>query len=143
MWAVVFATSPGSVTLYTSDTNSQTWSVPAGVTKLSLPLTPTGGYMRATLTRNGVVVTDFAPPGYYFQPKPPNYNYNAFTAGSPDIGTVANPGPPSTVYHQIHPNGNLAKCLDVRGSNFAAGTLVQMCVYVSFMHRNPGLTGTL
>lgn len=137
MWAVVFATSAGQVTLYSSDTNSQTFNVNAGVTKLSFPLTETGGYMRATLTRNGVVITDFAPPDYFFQPNPPNYNYNAFTAGSPDLGTVSNPGnpppppPPPATYHQIHPNGDTSKCLDVVGGVFADGTAVDMHVFVS------------
>ncbi|KIP05382.1 glycoside hydrolase family 71 protein [Phlebiopsis gigantea 11061_1 CR5-6] len=79
LWAVVFATAPGTVTLHTSDTTSQTFSVTAGVNKLSTNLTP-GGYMRGTLARNGQTVIDFTPQGYTFDANPQTYNYNAFTA---------------------------------------------------------------
>ena len=84
MWAAVFATAPATVTLYTSDNNSQTFNVQAGVSKLSMPLTETGGYMRAVLTRNNAVITDFAPSTYFYQANPSVYNYNAFTASSPN-----------------------------------------------------------
>ena len=84
MWAVVFATAPATVTLYTSDSNSRVFPIQAGVSKLSMPLTETGGYMRAKLSRNNVTITDFAPPTYYYQPNPLVYNYNAFTASSPN-----------------------------------------------------------
>ncbi|KAJ3553146.1 hypothetical protein NM688_g3772 [Phlebia brevispora] len=84
MWAVVFATLPATVTLWTSDSNSQTSNVQAGVTKLNMPLTETGGYMRAMLRRDGVVIMDFTPSGYHYEPNPSAYNYNAFTAGSPN-----------------------------------------------------------
>lgn len=82
MWAVVFARAPCDVDLWTSDTNTQTFTVPAGVTKLSMPLTETGGFMRARLRRNGAIVTDFAPSNYFYQSTPQTYNFNAFTASS-------------------------------------------------------------
>lgn len=81
LWAVVFATAPATVTLYTSDSNSQTFTVQQGVNKLSMMLTP-GGYMRGTVTRNGQTVLDLRPQGYTFNANPDVYNYNAFTASA-------------------------------------------------------------
>lgn len=79
LWAVVFATAPGSVTLYTSDSAQQTFQVQAGVNKLQMELTP-GGYMRGVLTRDGQTVIDLRPQGYTFTATPQTYNFNAFTA---------------------------------------------------------------
>ena len=79
LWAVVFATAPGSVTLSTSDSTQQTFPVQAGVNKLQLELTP-GGYMRGVLTRDGKTVIDLRPQGYTFTATPQTYNFNAFTA---------------------------------------------------------------
>ncbi|GJE97162.1 glycoside hydrolase family 71 protein [Phanerochaete sordida] len=79
LWAVVFATAPGSVTLYTADSAQQTFQVQAGVNKLQMPLTP-GGYMRGVLERDGQTVIDLRPDGYTFDANPQTYNYNAFTA---------------------------------------------------------------
>ena len=42
----------------------------------------------------------------------------------------SNPPPPPTGSHQLHPNGNSGKCLDVQGGVMANGTPVQM--YVPF-----------
>lgn len=81
LWAVVFATAPATVTLYTSDSSSQTFSVEAGVNKLSTLLTP-GGYMRGTVVRDGQTVLDLRPAGYTFDANPETYNYNAFTASA-------------------------------------------------------------
>lgn len=77
----MFATAPGTVTLYTSDNNSQTFNVNAGVNKLNMPLTP-GGYIRGTMMRNGQTVIDFRPDGFTFNANPPAYNYNVFAAVS-------------------------------------------------------------
>ena len=74
-----FASQPGTVTLHTSDSNSQTFQVQAGVNKLFMPLTP-GGYMRGVVTRGSQTVIDLRPDGYTFTSSPQNYNYNAFTA---------------------------------------------------------------
>lgn len=49
-------------------------------------------------------------------------------AGSGGSGGSAPPPPPPTGSHQIHPNGNKAKCLDVKGGVLANGTPVQMYV---------------
>lgn len=81
MWAVVLATADGQFTLSSSDANSQTFDVQAGVNKLSLPLTP-GGYMRGVLTRDGQPVIDLKPDGFVFNPNPPAYNFNAFVANA-------------------------------------------------------------
>ncbi|KAI0917175.1 hypothetical protein AcV5_007718 [Taiwanofungus camphoratus] len=81
LWAVVFATEPATVTLATSDSTSQTFAVPAGVTKLTVPLTP-GGYMHGTISRNGANVIDLQPGGYTFETNPSMYNFNAFVAYS-------------------------------------------------------------
>ena len=81
IWVVVFATSPATVTLSTSTTDSQTFNVSVGVTKLSLPITA-GGYMKAVLERNGQTVINLQPHGFYFNPSPPSYNYNAFVISS-------------------------------------------------------------
>lgn len=93
LWAVVFATAPATVTLYTSDTTSQTFQVQAGVNKLSTDLTP-GGYMRGTVQRNGQTVIDFRPQGYTFNANPQTYNYNAFTAFT--SSSTQGGSPPST-----------------------------------------------
>ena len=79
LWAVVFATAPGTVTLHTSDSSAQTFAIDAGVTKLSTPMIP-GGYMRATLERDGATAIDLRPDGFTFNANPPSYNYNAFAA---------------------------------------------------------------
>ncbi|KAI0354931.1 glycoside hydrolase [Trametes cingulata] len=79
LWAVVFATAPGTVTLSTSDSTSQQFDVDAGINKLNVTLTP-GGYMHGTLSRNGETVIDLKPDGYTFDPNPTTYNFNVFVA---------------------------------------------------------------
>ncbi|EGN98394.1 glycoside hydrolase family 71 protein [Serpula lacrymans var. lacrymans S7.3] len=81
LWAVVMATAPSTVILSTSSTNSQTFSVPEGVSKLSLPI-EAGGIMHGTITRNGQTVVDLQPSNFTFNPNPPSYNFNAFVAYS-------------------------------------------------------------
>ncbi|KAI0718564.1 glycoside hydrolase [Cerioporus squamosus] len=82
LWAVVLATTNGQLTLSSSDTNSQTFDVRAGVNKLSLPLSA-GGYMRGVLARGGQTVIDLKPDGFVFDPNPAAYNFNAFVANAP------------------------------------------------------------
>ncbi|PSR74813.1 hypothetical protein PHLCEN_2v9527 [Hermanssonia centrifuga] len=89
LWAVVFATANSTVTLYTSDSTSQTFNVNAGVNKISTDLTP-GGYMRGTIVRNGQTIVDFRPDGYNFTANPQAYNYNAFAAVSPSSAPASN-----------------------------------------------------
>ncbi|RXW22872.1 hypothetical protein EST38_g2977 [Candolleomyces aberdarensis] len=87
VWAVVLTTAPAKVTLTTSnnpDANSQkTFDVPAGVSKLSIPITP-GGIMKGVIERDGKVVVELAPTPeqFTFQGSPKNYNFNAFVASA-------------------------------------------------------------
>ncbi|KAG9315881.1 glycoside hydrolase family 71 protein [Chiua virens] len=81
IWAVVLATSPATVTLSTSPTQSQTFNVPAGASKLSLPISA-GGFMKAVLQRNSQTIIDLEPQGFYFNPSPSSYNYNALVVSS-------------------------------------------------------------
>jgi glucan endo-1,3-alpha-glucosidase len=76
------AVSPGIVTLSTSSTQSQTFNVTAGVTKLSLAI-QANGFMHATLQRNGKTVIDLQPQNFTFDPNPPSYNFNAYVVASP------------------------------------------------------------
>ena len=80
MWAVVLASADGQLTLSSTDSDAQTFDVKAGVNKLSLPIAA-GGFMKATLTRNGQTVLDFQPEGFTFNLTPATFNYNAFVAG--------------------------------------------------------------
>jgi glucan endo-1,3-alpha-glucosidase len=80
LWAVVFATSPGSVTL-TAGSNTQTFSVSSGVNKLQLA--SSAGGIRGTLSRNGAVVVDVNPGSAFSYTLSPNtYNFNAFVASA-------------------------------------------------------------
>lgn len=77
LWAVVFATAPSTVTITTG--SAQTFSVPAGVTKLAVQLTPGAG-MSGTITRDGSTVVSVNADGYTFNANPSEYNFNAFVA---------------------------------------------------------------
>ncbi|KZT12051.1 glycoside hydrolase family 71 protein [Laetiporus sulphureus 93-53] len=80
LWAVVFATEPGTVTLTTSSTSSSTVAVGAGVTQLLMDLADGAG-MAGTLTRNGQTVLAVDPgDAYTFTTTPEFYNFNAFVA---------------------------------------------------------------
>ncbi|KAI9573692.1 glycoside hydrolase family 71 protein [Boletus coccyginus] len=81
VWVVVFATSPATVTLSTSSTESQTFNVTAGATKLSVPINA-GGFMKAVLQRNGQTIVSLQPQNFTFDPSPPSYNFNAFVVSS-------------------------------------------------------------
>ncbi|KAI0044393.1 glycoside hydrolase family 71 protein [Auriscalpium vulgare] len=81
VWAVAMTTAPATVTLSTGTSPPQTFQVPAGMTKLSTPLSA-GGIMHGTIERNGQNVVDFQPDGFVFQGAPQTYNYNAFVAVS-------------------------------------------------------------
>ncbi|KAI5123868.1 hypothetical protein M0805_005685 [Coniferiporia weirii] len=75
VFAVVIATSAGSVTLSTSSI-SKTVSVPAGLSQLSLPLVA-GDTISASLSRNSASVVSLSP-SFTFNGSPETYNYNAF-----------------------------------------------------------------
>lgn len=74
-------TSPSTVTLSVSSSTNQTFNVPAGLTKLSIPLTP-GNIMHGTIERDGHVVVDLYPDTFSFEGSPQTYNFNAFVANA-------------------------------------------------------------
>ena len=81
LWAVAFTTQPATVSITTASGNTQTTEVPAGVTRLSMPLAAGSG-MSATMTRNGATVLSVNPgtDAFTFNPNPETYNFNAFVA---------------------------------------------------------------
>ncbi|KZS88511.1 hypothetical protein SISNIDRAFT_490103 [Sistotremastrum niveocremeum HHB9708] len=81
-WAVVLCSAPSTVTLSTSSTTSQTFQVPAGLSKLNMTLIA-GNTMRAVITRGGVTVADTGANSFSFNPNPPSYNFNAYVIASP------------------------------------------------------------
>ncbi|KZS88876.1 hypothetical protein SISNIDRAFT_432302 [Sistotremastrum niveocremeum HHB9708] len=82
LWAVVLASAPSTVTITTSPTTSQSFSVPAGVSKLSVPLVG-GNTMRATVTRGSHTFADTGANSFVFNANPPSYNFNAYVVASP------------------------------------------------------------
>ncbi|THH18680.1 hypothetical protein EW146_g2344 [Bondarzewia mesenterica] len=82
-WAVIFATSPASITLCSKTEKPQYIQIPAGISKLSHPLVPGGG-IQVQMIRNGVVVAQCAPTTDEFcvHERPEVYNFNAFVAMS-------------------------------------------------------------
>ncbi|TFY74984.1 hypothetical protein EWM64_g9028 [Hericium alpestre] len=79
VWVVAMTTAPATVTLSTSDSDTQTLQVPAGANKLSVPISA-GGFMHGSIQRNGQTVVDLKPDGFTFEGSPSTYNYNAFVA---------------------------------------------------------------
>lgn len=78
VYAVVMATSPSKVTLSTGPSSSQTFDVPAGVSKLSVPISA-GGTMYGKIERDGNSIVELNPQ-FTFDPNPKTYNYNAVVA---------------------------------------------------------------
>jgi glucan endo-1,3-alpha-glucosidase len=74
-------TAPSSVTLTTSPTSSKTFDVPAGLSRLALPIFP-GGTMKGTIERDGQTIVELNPTNFTFQANPPSYNFNAFVASA-------------------------------------------------------------
>ncbi|KAI0072871.1 glycoside hydrolase family 71 protein [Panus rudis PR-1116 ss-1] len=79
MWALIFSTSPATITLTTSPTHTQTFQVPSGVSKLSVPIEDQG-VLHGTMTRDGKTVVDLEVQGFRFTDKPDAYNFNMFVA---------------------------------------------------------------
>jgi len=90
LWAVAFTTQPATVALTTASGTTQTTDVPAGVTRLSMPLVAGAG-MSATMTRGGETVLSVNPgtDAYTFNPNPQTYNFNAFVAYATANGTTS------------------------------------------------------
>lgn len=84
VWAVVLTTEPSTVTLSTSSSDQgKTFDVPAGLSKLSIPISP-GGTMRGTIERGGKTVVQLAPSEeeFVFRGETEVYNFNAFVASA-------------------------------------------------------------
>lgn len=80
LYAAVFATSAGSVTL-TSGSTSQTFTVTAGLNKLKMPLA--AGAIGGQLTRNGATVASYDSTGSFaYDLTPATYNFNYFVGSS-------------------------------------------------------------
>ena len=67
MWAAVFATSPATVTLKCGSSSS-TFSAPAGVTTLKIPLS--AGKMTVQMVRSGQTIIDYTPTDYTYVTNP-------------------------------------------------------------------------
>ena len=67
MWAVVFATAPATVVLKCGG-SSNSFSVPSGITKLSIPLSP--GQMTVQMIRSGQTIIQYTPDGYTYITNP-------------------------------------------------------------------------
>ncbi|KAG8992977.1 hypothetical protein FRB93_002129 [Tulasnella sp. JGI-2019a] len=80
LWALVFATAPGVITL-SSGSNSQSYNVVGGVSKLQLAQGEGG--VGAAMSRNGENVYSFSPTGFSFTLHPSSYNFNAYVAAGP------------------------------------------------------------
>ncbi|KZV74309.1 glycoside hydrolase family 71 protein [Peniophora sp. CONT] len=78
VWVVVLATSSATVTLTTGTT--QTTTVPAGLTKLSIPITAGNG-VKATMSR-GTTTAVTVQPSFTFNGSPTLYNYNVLVASN-------------------------------------------------------------
>ena len=69
------------MTIQTSDSNSKTFDVLRGVTKLAIPISP-GDTMKGSIERNGQKLVDVTAPGFTFQERPDAFNYNYFVTGA-------------------------------------------------------------
>lgn len=79
LWAVVLSTGDATVTL-TSGSNTENFSVKAGLTKLKIANSPGG--MSGQITRNGAVVASYNGAGFTYTDSPSTYNYNYFVGSS-------------------------------------------------------------
>jgi glucan endo-1,3-alpha-glucosidase len=95
VWALAITSAPGKVTLETSPTNSKSFDVLRGVTKLAIRISP-GDTMKGSIERNGQKVVEVTAPGFTFQGNPNTFNYNYFVAGA---GSKDRSSPPSPLLH--------------------------------------------
>jgi len=79
MYAVVLTTGPAQVTL-TSGSNTETFSVQGGLTKLKIANAPGG--MSGKVVRNGQTVATVSGQGFDYTTSPSTYNYNYFVGSS-------------------------------------------------------------
>ncbi|KAG6890649.1 hypothetical protein C0995_006625 [Termitomyces sp. Mi166 len=81
VWAVVMVTAPSTVVLSTSSQNSKIFHVPAGLTKLSIPISAGDG-MKGIILRDGITTVALDPSNFTFEKNPEVYNFNAFVASA-------------------------------------------------------------
>ncbi|PPR05439.1 hypothetical protein CVT26_011317 [Gymnopilus dilepis] len=93
MWAAVFATSPATVTLKCGSSSS-TFSAPAGVTTLKIPLS--AGKMTVQMVRSGQTIIDYTPTDYTYVTNPVLYNYNAWVGSATATGSPTSASSSST-----------------------------------------------
>ncbi|KAK0444401.1 glycoside hydrolase family 71 protein [Armillaria borealis] len=79
LWALAFATSSASVTLQIGG-SSQTFSVGAGVTKLSIPMDY--GQITVKMVKNSQTVIDKTVTDFTYVANPSQYNYNAYAGAA-------------------------------------------------------------
>ena len=85
VWVVVMATEPSTVILCTdaglAPDQRRVFQAPAGVTLLSIPITP-GGIMYGEITRGNTTILQLQPKEFVFEHNPVRYNFNVFVAGA-------------------------------------------------------------
>ncbi|KAF5376288.1 hypothetical protein D9615_008530 [Tricholomella constricta] len=91
LWAVVFATSPSTVTLTVGSSTQTFTNVPAGVSKLKIPLAP--GKITVRMVKNGATVIQQTPSDYTYITNPVKYNFNVYVGAAKG---VSHPNPPAT-----------------------------------------------
>lgn len=74
-------TAPSTVTLSVSPTSSKTFNVPAGISKLDIPITA-GGIMKGVIQRGGETIVELNPTQFTFEGNPQSFNFNAFVASA-------------------------------------------------------------
>jgi glucan endo-1,3-alpha-glucosidase len=79
LYAVVLAKDSAVVTL-TSGSNTETFSVSAGLSKLKI--SNSAGSISGSITRSGSVVASYTPSGFTYTTSPSTYNYNYFVGSS-------------------------------------------------------------
>ncbi|KAH8825261.1 glycoside hydrolase family 71 protein [Flagelloscypha sp. PMI_526] len=77
MWATILLKEPADVELSTSPENVQATQLPAGISKLSIPISA-GGTMSAVIKRNGTTILETTPTNFTFSANPEKFNFNAF-----------------------------------------------------------------
>jgi len=84
VWVMVMATQPSTVILSTNPNvtqNQKTFQVPAGVSQLSIPISP-GGVMYGVIIRGSQIILELHPKDFFFNGSPVQYNFNVFIAGA-------------------------------------------------------------
>lgn len=79
LYAVVLTTGPATVTL-TSGSNTQTFSVQGGLSKLKVP--SSAGAMSGSIVRSGSTVASYASAGSVYTNNPVTYNFNYYLGSS-------------------------------------------------------------